>query len=129
MPVEEIKQTVGEFFKISPRRYLPNAEGYMDPELKSIFRIPGRMKKPFYKSHLLVNRYRHFIERTVINQSHIGDPRIVKEILTKVISRLKALKLVYAHDEGDKCLAMVTSLVLLKTVSFKLFNTFRLPRR
>jgi hypothetical protein len=129
VPVEEIKQTVGEFFRISPRRYFFNADGYMDPELKTIFRVPGRIQKPTLPSCQLINRHRLFIEKTVVAQSRINDRLVVKEILTKVISRLKALKLVYLEGNEERTLAMLTSMILLKTVSYKLFNTFKLPHR
>ncbi len=129
IPVEEIKKTVGEFFRISPRRYLFNADGYIDPELKSIFRVAGRIQKPTLPSCNLINRHRHFIEKTVVAQSRISDPRVVREIIAKVATRLKVLKLVYLKENEERTLAMLTSMILLKTISFKLFNTFKLPHR
>jgi len=129
LPVEEMKQTTADFFRISPRMYILNAEGYLDPELRTIFRSPGRIKKPTQPSWALVNRYRVFIEKTVVSQSRIKDPAVVREIIAKMASRLKTMGLVCLEDEEDRALAMLTGLVLLKAVSFRLFGRFKLPSR
>lgn len=129
LPLEQMKQTVAEFFKISPRRYLYYADGYFDPELKAIFRSPGRIKKPTLPSWMLVNRYRLFIEKAVNGQSKTKDPTVSRELIKKVFSRLKVLNLVYREDEEQKTLALLTSFILAKTLTYTLYNTFKLPNR
>lgn len=129
MPVEEIKETVAEFLKINPRRYLLNAEGYIDGDLKCIFKLPGRIRKESAEAWRLVQRYRVFIEHAVTRQTKIKDPVPVRELVNKAFTRLKALNMVYLVEEEEKALAEITGLIMHKTLSYKVFNTFRLPVR
>ncbi len=125
----EMDETVGEFFKVSPNRYAAGADGYMDPELKSIFKVRVGARRKALLSWQLLYRYRKFIEKTVASQSRCRDRRVIADIIAKIRSRLKTLKLVYVQEEEDKTLAMLTSLILLKTVCFNQFGTFKLMTR
>ncbi len=129
VPVDEIKETSAEFFKISPRRYIAAADGYMDPELKNLFRMPGRIQKPMEDAWKLVHRYRMFVEKLATGQTRIKDPDAVRELISKAYSRVRALGLVYLKEEEEKTLAAFSGLILIKALSFKIFRTFQLPLR
>ena len=67
--------------------------------------------------------------RRINAQSKTKDPSVSRELIRKVIARLKVLNLVYREDEEQKTLATLTSFILAKTLTYTLYNTFKLPNR
>jgi len=124
-PVSEIRETVAEFFHVSPRRYIGAAEGYIDPDLLHIFARPGRLKSETATATQLVARSRKFIEQVVLRQARIKDKYLVNDILDKVAERVKDLELVYRQKDEARVLAELLALVLIKARNFTLLNTFR----
>jgi hypothetical protein len=124
-PVEAIRKTVAQFFRMSRTRYLKAAQGYIDDDLRAMFHAPGRLQRPASPALKLLGRYRKFIENSVRDRVRPKDPRVVSDLLDKIRSRLKALPLVYPDDEQARCLAELHGLVLHKTLLFHRFGVFR----
>jgi len=127
VPASEIGATVAEFFHVSGRRYVFGPNGYVDHDLKEVFRAAGRLQKPTLPAASLLNRHRLFIEKTVAAQIGLRDARPVRDILDKVAARLRALRLVYLEAEEERTLAALASFVTLKALAFKMFGTITLP--
>jgi hypothetical protein len=89
LPVTEMRQTVREFLRAPIGRYKTRAEGYIDPDLETMF-IPRRNgTKP---ASGLIQESRRQIERRVAAWS--GAPiAIVRDILEKIAERSDALNL------------------------------------
>jgi len=124
LPVERIRKTVAQFFRISRSRYLRAADGYLDDDLRQIFHSPGRRQNAAPARDLL-RRYRKFIEASVCERVRPRDSRSVTDLLDKLRSRFGALGLVYDVEEQDKALAELYGLVLHKSFVFNRFGTFR----
>jgi hypothetical protein len=124
-PVGEIRKTVAQFFRISRTRYLRSAAGYLDDELRSLFRVGGRLKRRALPATRLLSRNRKFIESSVRERVHAKDPHVVGDLLDKIRARLRFLGLVYLEEEADRTLAELYGLVLHRTVLFTRFGTFR----
>jgi hypothetical protein len=124
-PASEIRDTVAEFFHISPRRYLNAAEGFIDPELLQIFAQPDRLKSSTVPASTLVVRSRKFIETVVHRRGGVKEPRLASDILDKINGRVRSLGLVYRQRDEARVLAELLALVLIKARNFALFNTFR----
>jgi hypothetical protein len=124
-PLEEIRLTVAQFFRVGRKRYLKRAQGFLDDELSAIFREPRRLQRPSTAAAALLRRQRKFIEASVIDRVRPKDVRAVGDLLDKIRVRLHALGLVYLDDEHDRTLAELYGLVLYKTLLFHRFGTFR----
>jgi ribosomal 50S subunit-associated protein YjgA (DUF615 family) len=124
-PVQEIRRTVAQFFRVGRKRYLKRAQGYVDDDLRGIFRSVERLQRPSTPAATLLRRHRKFIEASVRNRAHPKDPHVVADLLDKIRGRLKALGLVHLDEERDRALAELYGLVLQKTLLFTRFGTFR----
>jgi hypothetical protein len=125
VPVEEIRKTVAQFFRISRSRYLRAAAGYLDDDLRRTFRIRGRTQRQCLAATTLLRGHRKFIEASVVRRLRLRDPHTVSDLLDKIRSRVKALGLVYLVEEEHRALAELHGLVLHKALLFQKFGTFR----
>jgi hypothetical protein len=124
-PVEEIRKTVAQFFRVRSTRYLRSAAGYLDDELRGVFRVADRLKRRTLPATRLLSRNRKFIESSVRERVRPKDPHVVADLVDKIRGRLKFLGLVYLEEEEDRALAELYGIVLHKTVLFSRFGTFR----
>ena len=124
-PVEQIRRTVAQFFRVSRKRYLKRAQGFLDDDLRAIFRKPDRLQRPTSPALTLLRHHRRFLEAAVRNRVRPRDPHVVADLLDKIRQRLAALGLVYPDDERERTLAELLGLVLHKTELFHRFGTFR----
>jgi hypothetical protein len=124
-PVEEIRRTVAQFFRVGRQRYLKRAQGFLDDDLAAIFRKPDRLLRPMTEAVTLLRRQRKFVEASVRARVHPKDQRVVADLLEKIRVRLNALGLVYLDEEHDRTLAELYGLVLHKTLLFNRIGTFR----
>lgn len=126
-PLHAMKQTVAQFFRVSRKRYIKGAEGFMDDELGGIFRAPGRLKKPMTPAVEMLRRQRKFLESSVRARVRPKDPHVVGDVLDKMTHRARVLGLVYLDEEHDRVLAELYGLVLSKVLLFHRFGVFREP--
>lgn len=124
-PVEQIRRTVAQFFRVSRKRYLKRAQGYLDDDLRAIFRKPERLQRPSSPALKLLRHHRQFLEASVRNRVRPKDPHVVADLLEKVRQRLTALGLVFPDDERERTLAELLGFVLHKAELFHRFGTFR----
>ncbi|MBI4699772.1 MAG: hypothetical protein HY744_01175 [Deltaproteobacteria bacterium] len=124
MPLEQMNKTVAQFFRLSRKRYLRLAEGYLDDDLRALFRPRGRRLNVVPALRLL-RRHRKFIESSVREHVRPREGHVVGDLLDKIRGRIGAMGLVYDDDKRDRALAELYGLVLHKTVLFNRFNTFR----
>lgn len=127
VPVENIRKTVAQFFRISRSRYLRQTQGYLDDELRRIFRQRSRTQNRAFAASTLLRRHRKFIETSVRRQLRPRDNYVVGDLLDKIRARVQALSLVYWEHEEHRTLAELYGLVLHKTLLFQKFGTFRGP--
>jgi hypothetical protein len=125
VPVEEIRKTVAQFFRISRSRYLRAAQGYLDDDLRRIFRTRGRTQRRCLAASTLLRRHRKFVETSVVRRLRLRDRYTVSDLLDKIRSRVKVLGLVYLVEEEPRALAELHGLVLHKALLFQKFGTFR----
>ena len=126
-PLDEMRLTVAQFFRVGRGRYLRNAQGFVDDELAGIFRSPRRLQKPTTSATTILARQRKFVESSVRERVRPKDPGVVADVLDKIAARLRVLGLVYLDEEHDRVLAELHGLVLTKTWMFHRFGTFRDP--
>jgi len=101
------------------------AHGYLDDDLRWIFRVRGSAHRPIVAAARLLRRHRKFIADAVSRRLKRRDARVVGDLLDKVRSRVKALGLVYLEDDECRTLAELFGLVLHKAVLFEKLGTFR----
>jgi hypothetical protein len=123
-PVGEIEKTVAQFFRVSRKRYLRTAEGFVDDDLRAIFRAPARLQRRTVPATRVLGRNRKFIESSVRERVR-PDQHVVGDLLDKIRARLKFLGLVCVEEEQHRALAELYGLVLHKAVLFTRFGTFR----
>ena len=125
VPVEEVRKTVAQFFRISRSRYLRAAEGYLDDDLRRIFRTRGRTQRRCLAASTLLRHHRQFVEAAVARRLRMRDRHTVVDLLDKIRSRVKTLGLVYLVEEEHRTLSELYGLVLHKALLFQKFGTFR----
>jgi hypothetical protein len=123
-PYEDVKLTVAQFMKAKPNRYYYRATGYVDPDLKDLFRAqPVRANRRELYSKFM--RAEHFIklhkQQLLTRVSYwVGvDTTVVFDLLDKLMTRAKALNLWLEKAQEEKKLVELTSYVTALCVNYK----------
>lgn len=125
VPLPAIRKTVAQFFRMSRKRYLRSAEGYLDDDLRAIFRAPGRRQRATVSATVVLHRHRKFIESSVQQRVHPRDSHLLGDLLDKIRLRLKVLKLICLAEEEHRALAELYGVVLHKALLFNRYGVFR----
>jgi hypothetical protein len=114
--VEDIKLTVAQFMHAKPSRYYHRATGYVDPDLKAMFRTEPRIasRRALYRDYLRADLFLREQKQSLVNRVSywVGvDTTVVYDLLDKCIHRARALNLWLERAQYDKKLVELTSYI------------------
>jgi hypothetical protein len=123
-PYEQVKLTVAQFMKAKPNRYYSRTTGYVDPDLKDIFRSEPRVanRRVLFRDYMRAEALLKEQKQTLITRVSywIGvDSAVVFDLLEKMMARAKALNLWVDRAQYDKKLVEVTSYVSVLCSNYK----------
>lgn len=130
-PLGDFKITLGQFFKLrSLRSYATGATGYIDPDLKAMFRTRRVNRKPDRKRDRAYVNVNHFIsrhKRSIVAQVRrwVGvDEKVVTDLMDKCRVRADALDLWIKLAEREKKLVEFTSYISYRCALYALNEVF-----
>ncbi len=123
-PYQEVKLTVAQFMKANPRHYYAKATGYVDVDLKLIFRKqPARLNRRqlfsrFARAETFIKQHKQTLISRIANRSGV-DSAVVHDVLDKLIQRARALNLWLEKENADKKLVELTALITRMCMNYK----------
>jgi len=112
--VDDMTITVAEFLDARLNQYRKAATGYVDPDLRTLFRGKPRLSSPrrIKREYMHAERLLREQKRVLVNR--IGywvgiDDQVVIDLIDKCAARAKALDLWIKKEDQDKKLVEVTS--------------------
>jgi hypothetical protein len=122
--VEDIKMTVAQFMHAKPSRYYHKATGYVDPDLKALFRAEPRLssRRALYRDYQRAETFLRQQKQSLISRVSYWvnvDTVVVHDLMDKCIHRAKALNLWLERAQYDKKLVELTSYVTALCVSYR----------
>lgn len=127
--MSEYNMTLGQFFKSPTRAYRNKATGYVDSDLKAIFRSKPKSRN----GHKVVRGYVHadnFLQRNqliIVNRisQWVGvDPTVVSDLILKCRHRAHQLNLWVRQDEREKKLVEFTTYVSARCAHYEVWGTY-----
>ncbi len=119
-PVEALEKTIAQFLRARTGKYRRRATGYVDPDLKKLFRrAPARPRNR--RAYTPVVEFIRYHRLNLVNQvaPWTGvDPIVVQDLLDKCASRARALKLVLKNEDWEKLSAAFTAYLALRCHAF-----------
>jgi hypothetical protein len=115
-PYEQVKLTVAQFMKAKPNRYYHKATGYVDPDLKDLFRAqPARLNRrqlfsKFMRAEAFIKAHKQQLLTRVSYWVGV-DTVVVFDLLDKLMTRAKTLNLWIERAQEEKKLVELTSYV------------------
>lgn len=128
-PVEQVKLTVAQFMNAKTKHYYQQATGYVDPDLKALFRNqPTRVTKRalqrrFLRADTFLRTHRQALISRVAYWSGV-DSTVVFDVMDKLIERAKALNLWLERELAEKKLVELTSYVTALCSNYKCYGEF-----
>lgn len=125
-PLEDLDQTVGQFFKIHgarTRRLRRAATGFVDPELKELFRARPRVRdaRKLEQKYLSAAAFMRENKRILVPRvtDWMGvDEVVVGDFLDKCIARAAALDLWMRYDDYEKQLIALTAFLTMRASEY-----------
>ncbi len=122
--VEDIRMTVAQFMHAKPSRYYHRASGYVDPDLKVMFRAEPRIpnRRAMFRDYMRAEAFlREHKQSLVARISYwVGvDTTCVYDLMDKCIHRSKSLNLWLERAQYDRKLVELTSYVTALCVSYR----------
>lgn len=125
--VEDVKETVAQFMRAKPARYYRRATGYIDPDLKALFRPQPRIpRQALHRDYERAEAFLRSQKQSLISRVAywVGvDTIVVYDLLDKCIHRARALNLWLERAQHDRKLMEITSYVTALCVNYR--NTGR----
>jgi hypothetical protein len=128
-PYGDIKQTVAQFMKAKPQRYYTKATGYVDPDLRDIFRQQPRVAKrsqlfrDFLRADAFIKAQKQALSTRVAYWVGV-DPIVVTDLVEKLTTRARALNLWVDRTQHEKKLLELTSYVSVLCANYKSLGTY-----
>jgi hypothetical protein len=112
--VDELKMTVAEYMRAKLTPYRKNATGYVDPDLRMIFRGRPRLadKRRVKREYVHAERLLREQKRVLVNRISywVGvDDLVAADLIDKCAARARALDLWLKKEDREKKLIEVTS--------------------
>ncbi len=128
-PLSEFKITLAQFLKLrSLRPYKEGATGYIDPDLKTMFRTRPRMAdNAHHRAYVHVDHFISRHKRSIIAQVRrwVGvDEKVVTDLMDKCRTRAHALDLWIKVAEREKKLVEFTSYISYRCALYALNEVF-----
>ena len=125
-PLEEVEQTVGQFMKVGRRRIRrmrDQATGFVDPELKEIFRSRPRLNngRSLTSKYMPAVKFLRENKRVLIDRVRgwMGvEEVIVRDYFDKCIERTSALDLWMKKDDYEKKLISLTAFLTMRVAEY-----------
>jgi hypothetical protein len=123
-PYEDVKQTVAQFMRAKPNRYYHKATGYVDPDLKDLFRgQPARLgRRELFTKFMRAEQFIKAHKQQLITRVGywVGvDTTVVFDLLDKMMARAKALNLWLERAQEERKLVELTSYVTTLCANYK----------
>jgi hypothetical protein len=114
--VEDVKLTVAQFLKAKPNRYYSRTTGYVDPDLRELFRNEPRAasRRVLFQDYMRADAFiRAHKQQLITRVSYwLGvDSQVVFDLLDKLIQRAKALNLWLDRAKSEAKLVELTTYV------------------
>jgi hypothetical protein len=122
--VEDVKQSVAQFMGAKPARYYRKATGYVDPDLKQMFRPQPRIanRRALFRDYERAETFLRAHKLALLNRVAywVGvDAAAPRDLLDKCIHRARALDLWLDRSQRDKKLMEITAYLTALCVNFK----------
>jgi len=123
-PYEDVKLTVAQFMKARPNRYYHKVTGYVDPDLKEMFRTqPQRLtRRELFGRYMRAEAFIKAHKQQLISRTSywVGvDSVVVYDLLDKLITRARALNLWLEKAQEEKKLVELTAYVTALCTNYK----------
>ena len=125
-PVEWLEKTVAQFLRAQTGKYRRRASGYVDPDLKRLFRrAPLRTNsRGAYTPVTEFIRYNRPVLTNQVSQWAGVDWVVVQDLLDKCAVRARALKLVLKTDDWEKTVVSFTTFLTIRCNTFANYGKF-----
>jgi hypothetical protein len=123
-PYQQIKLTVAQFMKAKPNRYYHKATGYVDPDLKDLFRRePIRAnRRQLFRDYMRAEVFIRAHKQQLLSRVSywVGvDTTVAHDLLDKLATRAKALNLWLERAQEERKLIELTTYVAALCANYK----------
>jgi hypothetical protein len=122
--VEDVKQTVAQFMRAKPTYYLSRATGYVDPDLRAMFRPEPRIagRRALFRDYLRAEAFLRLHKQSLTPRIAywVGvDTTVVHDLLDKCVHRARDLNLWVEREQCDTKLVELTSYISALCVHYR----------
>lgn len=123
-PYEQVKLTVGEFMNARPAHYVSAATGYVDPDLRELFRSEPRAanRRALFRDYQRAEAFLKEQKQTILSRVSywVGvDTTVVFDLLEKLILRVRMLNLWIERAQAEKKTVEVVAYVTVLCSNYK----------
>jgi len=127
--LSHFKMTLAQFLKSRTTYYRRYATGFVDSDLKYIFRTRPRLRngQKIDRSYMHADNFLHRNQRIMVNRvsQWVGvDPLVVSDLILKCRQRTHALDLWVKQDEAEKKLVEFTTYVSTRCAYYEVWETY-----
>ncbi|MBI3762970.1 MAG: hypothetical protein HY260_14070 [Chloroflexi bacterium] len=128
-PLEELTQTVAQFFKARTTKYRRRATGFVDADLHSLFRprpASRNGRKP-ERDHVHAANFLRDNKRAITTRVSLWigvEERVVRDLIEKCAERAAALDLWLRKDDREKQLIEVTSYISMRCGLYAVYERY-----
>lgn len=124
--LSEYKMTVAQFFKANITPYHQKASGFVDPDLKHIFRARPRVPKA-ERNYVHADNFLQRNQLVIVNRvsQWVGvETTVVKDLILKCRQRADALDLWVKRDDQEKKLVEFTTYISTRCAYYEVWETY-----
>ncbi len=123
-PYQDVKQTVAQFMKAKPNRYYSRTTGYVDPDLRDLFRSEPRVasRRALFTEYMRADLFLKEQKQALLSRISywVGvDTLVVADLLDKLMARARVLNLWLARAAYDKKLVELTTYISMLCTNYK----------
>jgi hypothetical protein len=127
--LSQYKMTLAWFFKASPTAYRRKATGYVDPDLKYIFRARPKLPdgRKIERGYVHADNFLQRNQRVIVNRvsQWVGvDTTVVNDLIIKCRQRTHALDLWVQRDQQEKKLVEFTTYVSTRCAYYEVWGSY-----
>jgi hypothetical protein len=128
-PIEQMSQTVAQFYRARTTKYRRRATGFVDPDLLSLFRprpLSRNGRKP-ERDFVHADNFLRENKRTMSRQVSLWlgvEERVVRDLIEKCAERARALDLWVKKDDREKKLIEVTSYISMRSGLYAVYDQY-----
>jgi hypothetical protein len=128
-PYEQVKLTVAEFMNARVTKYTESATGYLDPDLRELFRSEPRVAnrralfRDYQRADALLKEQKQIILSRVSYWVGV-DNTVVVDLLEKMIARARTLNLWVERAQVEKKIIEITAYVTVLCTNYKNRGTY-----